>query len=283
MSLIRLPKTLRLWRPVTLGSRWSSSTSLPDFNPLPSFRLTRPPNPKWDLGRGLDDGPDSEGWREDETKGWKSWSTTDLVGRDLYRLLTSAVIPRPIAFVSTISQDGVRNLAPMSYFSLISHDPPLLTMSLTLSKRRPKDTRENIKATKEFTVNIISEPFAEAANVCSVEAPAHVDEWLVSGLTPEASTLVKPPRVKESALYNLMDIPSLRTHEITTTLVFGLIKQIHVRNVVLSEDEATVDPAKLRPVARLGGSTFARLGEGFDLERPSWKALKERIQQMKPN
>ena len=72
----------------------------------------------------------------------------------------------------------------------ISHDPPLLTVSLTLSKRRPKDTRENIKDTKEFTVNVISEPFVEAANACAVEAPAHVDEWIVSGLTPEPSVSV---------------------------------------------------------------------------------------------
>lgn len=145
----------------------------------------------------------------------------------VYKLLTSAVIPRPIAFVSTISEDGVRNLAPMrcvpwsqrmmimmvtslaqTVISIwyvepallisiraqscnphfqVSHNPPLLSVSLSLSKRRPKDTRENIKATKEFTVSIISEPFVEAANVCSVEAPAHVDEWVVSGLTPEPS------------------------------------------------------------------------------------------------
>ena len=77
-----------------------------------------------------------------------------------------------------------------------------------------------------------------------------------------------------------MDIVSPKLQEITTTLVFGLIKHIHVRNAVLTEDGQTVDPAKLRPVARLGGSTFARLGEGFDLERPSWKDLKERIKRM---
>lgn len=78
-------------------------------------------------------------------------------------------------------------LVNMSNISQISHDPPLLTVSLTLSKRRPKDTRENIKATKQFTVSIISEPFVEAANSCAVEAPAHVDEWVVSGLTPQSS------------------------------------------------------------------------------------------------
>ena len=77
-----------------------------------------------------------------------------------------------------------------------------------------------------------------------------------------------------------MDIVSPRTQEVTTTLVFGLIKHIHVRNAVLAEDGQTIDPTKLRPVARLGGSTFVRFGEVFDLERPSWKVLKDRIESM---
>ncbi|EKM54126.1 uncharacterized protein PHACADRAFT_96449, partial [Phanerochaete carnosa HHB-10118-sp] len=125
-----------------------------------------------------------------------------------YKLLTSAVIPRPIAFVSTVSSDDIPNLAPMSYFSLVSpcitrvpltailtgllniqiaHNPPLLSVSFSLSPGKPKDSRENILSTKEFTVSIISEPLVEAANACSVNAPPDVDEWVVSGLTPESS------------------------------------------------------------------------------------------------
>ncbi len=86
-----------------------------------------------------------------------------------------------------------------------------------------------------------------------------------------------------SQLYDMKDIASPRTHEITTSLIFGLIKEIHVRNAVLTEDQLTIDPNKLRPVARLGGSTYARLGEAFDLERPSWKALKEQIEHLRSN
>jgi flavin reductase (DIM6/NTAB) family NADH-FMN oxidoreductase RutF len=73
----------------------------------------------------------------------------------------------------------------------VSHNPPLLSVSFQLPTKRPKDTRENIRSTKEFTVNIISEPFVEAANSCSVEAPDYVDEWLISGLTPEPSVSLK--------------------------------------------------------------------------------------------
>ena len=81
-------------------------------------------------------------------------------------------------------------------------------------------------------------------------------------------------------LYQSTDISALKSEEITTTLILGLIKRIHVRNAVLTENRQTVDPAKLRPMARLAGGTYARLGTGFDLERASWKALKERIEEM---
>ena len=80
-----------------------------------------------------------------------------------------------------------------------------------------------------------------------------------------------------------MDIRSARTQEVTTSLVFGLIKRIHIRKSVLAEDGATVDAAKLRPVARLGGTTFVRLGEAFDLGRPSWKGLRDEIEDMHRN
>ncbi|KAL4250010.1 hypothetical protein ABKN59_005932 [Abortiporus biennis] len=257
-------------------SNFTNSTNTdpqpPPFNTSGSFRITQPPNPSWKLGDGLlVDNELGRIWKEDEHKGWKTWITEEHKprDRDIYKLLTSAVTPRPIAYVSTLSEDGVPNLAPMSYFSLVADEPPLLSISLLLSPRKPKDTRENIQATKEFTVNIISEPFIEAANACAIEAPSDVDEWIVSGLTPLQSHHVKAPCVKESAfsmeceLYELKDITPPGATNPTTTLIL-------------------VDPGKLRPVARLGGSTFARLGEGFNLSRPSWKALKESIRQVQP-
>ncbi|KAJ8696771.1 hypothetical protein PTI98_006612 [Pleurotus ostreatus] len=115
---------------------------------------------------------------------YKSWDfAADVPPKNGYKVLTSAIIPRPIAFVSSVSAEGAPNLAPFSYFSMVSHNPPLLSISFSLSPRRPKDTRENILSTKKFTVNIISDDFIEAANSTSVEAPADVDEWLISGLT----------------------------------------------------------------------------------------------------
>ncbi|KAF7984236.1 hypothetical protein HWV62_16052 [Athelia sp. TMB] len=261
----------------------TSASELHSFSKPPSFQLTQPPNPTWRTGQGMiEDAVGAMEWKRQEETGWKTWALGDMQSKDIYPLLTSAIIPRPIAFVSSLSPDGVPNLAPFSYFSMVSHDPPLLSISFSLSPRRPKDTRENILATKEFTVNIISEPFIEAANATSVEAPSDVDEWVLSGLTRMDSVDVKPACVRESAasfeceLYHVQGIPP-NSPSPTHTLVLGLIKRAHTRNAVMAEDGKTLDPAKLRAVARLGGKMYGRAGEGFELARPSWKSMKEEL------
>jgi flavin reductase (DIM6/NTAB) family NADH-FMN oxidoreductase RutF len=116
----------------------------------------------------------------------------------LYQLMLSGIVPRPIAFVSTISNDGVENLAPFSWFNMVTHDPPTLSIACTNGLARIKDTTNNIKSGNGFTVNIISEPFAQQANACSINTPEKMSEWPISGLTKEPSLLVKAARVKES-------------------------------------------------------------------------------------
>ena len=125
--------------------------------------------------------------------------------------MTSAIVPRPIAFVSTISKSGHENLAPFRYagwmiillidaneihswFNMVSHSPPLVSISVRISDsgEHVKDTADNIRSTREFTVSMISEPWANNANMCGIDAPPEVDEWLVSGLTkvPSVSSVV---------------------------------------------------------------------------------------------
>ncbi|KAJ6587003.1 hypothetical protein DFH09DRAFT_1142247 [Mycena vulgaris] len=262
-------------RRLALGPRRSYSLPRSQFNPEATFQFTEPPSSSWKPGDG-------------ETAQWldhaiprKSFDFTQLASRDSYKLLTSAIVPRPIALVSSLSADGVPNLAPFSYFSMVGHIPPLVSISFSLSQKRSKHTRENISATKEFTVNIVSEAFVEAANSTAAEAPASVDEWILSGLTPTPSTLVKPACVMQSAvsleceLYFLKDLSPPNSELVTTTLVLGLIKQAHIHESVLAEDGASVDPRKLRPIARLGGTTYSRVLEGFDVERTSWKTVKD--------
>ncbi|KAF5370790.1 hypothetical protein D9758_002001 [Tetrapyrgos nigripes] len=252
------------------------ATRAPQCSP---FRFTQPPNPSWQLGQGAH----KEFLEKSGDVPKKTWIMNETNPKDTYKLLTTCIVPRPIAFVSTLATDGTPNLAPFSYFSMVSHNPPLLSISFSLSPRRPKDTRENILNTKQFTVNIISEEFAEAANITSVESPASNDEWKLSGLTMEPSTEVKPAMVKEShismecELNFAHDVTDLTTSQITNTLVLGLIKRVHVRESVLNEDGSQVNPTALNPLARLGGLSYATLGDGFDIARPSWKAVREEI------
>ena len=96
------------------------------------------------------------------------------------------MVPRPIAFVSSISAEGVRNLAPFSFFNAICGEPPVICFSISMREPR-KDTLANVRATGEFVVNIVSEDIAEQMNLASGEYPSHVDEFEVSGLTPAPS------------------------------------------------------------------------------------------------
>jgi len=253
------------------------NSTRPPFNHASKFRLVDAPSPSWRVSDGLPS--EINHWKEVVSANRKTWDFTNLENiRDSYKILTSAIVPRPIALVSTLSLDGIPNLAPFSYFSMVSHNPPMISLSFSLSKRRPKDTRNNILNSKEFTVSIISEPFVEAANSTSVESSADHDEWIFSGLTKESSHLVKPPFVRESAicmegeLYDAKDLCLPPSNKPTTTVILGLIRKVHVRESVLSEDGKTVDPGKLQCVSRLGGTTYARLLEGFDVPRITWKS-----------
>src|SRR5579864_5942239 len=111
--------------------------------------------------------------------------------QNVYKLLIGSVVPRPIGFISTISADGQRNLAPFSFFNAVCGDPPIVMFAPTFREPR-KDSYLNIQATGEFVVNIVTEEIAEQMNLCSGNYPPEVDEFQVSGLTPVPSDLVRP-------------------------------------------------------------------------------------------
>jgi flavin reductase (DIM6/NTAB) family NADH-FMN oxidoreductase RutF len=190
---------------------------------------------------------------------------------NIYKLLVGAVVPRPIAFVSTISPDGVPNLAPFSFFTVASANPPVLCF--TASYRQPcKDTLVNVRAVKEFVVNIVSEEFAAKMNVTSGEYPYAVDEFAISGLTPSPSDLVRPPRVKESHIN--MECKLLQTVEVSNkhlggTLILGEVVRFHIDDAII--EEFRIDPDKLAAVGRMAGNTYAKTTDRFDLIRPQVK------------
>ena len=191
--------------------------------------------------------------------------------RNIYKLMIGSIVPRPIAFVSSLSAEGIPNLAPFSYFTAISANPPAICFSpmIRSSDGKHKDTLNNIEATREFVVNIVSEEFAEQMNLCSGEYPPDVDEFQVSGLTPAPSDLVKPARVKESHVNmecRLLQIVRVSEKPLGGSLVIGEVVRFHVDNALF--DDFRIDPAKLRAIGRMGGTRYARTTDLFDLIRP---------------
>jgi flavin reductase (DIM6/NTAB) family NADH-FMN oxidoreductase RutF len=186
-----------------------------------------------------------------------------------YRILVGAVVPRPIAFVSTISPEGVRNLAPFSFFNVVCGDPPVICFS-PIWRNPPKDTIVNIRATGEFVVNIVSEDFADRMNICSGEYPSNVDEFSMSGLTPVDSVVVRPPRVKESHVNmecRLMQIVDVSARPMGGSLVIGEVVRFHVDDAVI--EDFRIDADKLGAVGRMSGSDYARTRDRFSLIRPA--------------
>jgi len=190
---------------------------------------------------------------------------------DIYKLMIGMIVPRPIAFVSTVDAAGIRNLAPFSYFTACSSNPPMVCFSTTVrSGPRPhKDTLENVRATGEFVVNIVSEEFAEKMNMTSAEVPPEVDEFLLSGLTPIASDLVKPSRVAESKAQmecRLRQIITVSDKPGGGFLILGEVLRFHVLESLL--DGYKIDPDKLKAIGRMGGPTYARTRDRFEMQRP---------------
>ncbi len=189
----------------------------------------------------------------------------------VYKLMIGAIVPRPIAFVSSISTGGRRNLAPFSFFNGVSGDPPVICFSATYRDPR-KDTYLNIQATREFVVNIVSEEIAEQMNLCSGDYPHGTDEFEISGLTPVASDLVRAPRVAESRVSmecRLMQIVEVGTRFTRTggaSLILGEVARFHVEDGLA--ENFRVDPEKLRAIGRMGGNEYARTRDRFEMIRP---------------
>lgn len=183
----------------------------------------------------------------------------------VYRFLISAVVPRPIAFVSTLSLSGTANLAPFSYFNAVSSEPPLVAIAIADRADDPKDTLRNIRETREYVVNIVSESLLDAMVRTAGEWPRAVSEFGPSGLTPAPSERVRPPYVAESPLQ--LECTLYREVPLGNSfLMVGEVVLARVRDDVMVDGR--VDPARLAPVGRLGGELYAPLGPVLKRSRP---------------
>jgi flavin reductase (DIM6/NTAB) family NADH-FMN oxidoreductase RutF len=167
----------------------------------------------------------------------------------------------------------VRNLAPFSFFTAISANPPVICFSPMIrgSDGTRKDTLNNIAATKEFVVNIVSEDFAEKMNVCSAEFPPDTDEFQKSQLTAVPSDLVKPPRVAESPINmecRLVQIVEVSTKPLGGSIVLGEVLRFHIRDDDRLFDNFKIDPDVLKAIGRMGGPIYTRTSDRFCMERP---------------
>ena len=194
----------------------------------------------------------------------------DLEQTAIYKLLTGIVIPRPIGWISTISEDGINNLAPFSYFNAVGDDPPHVMFSTVHSNNLNKDTLNNVLATKQFVVNMVTEDLAEQMNRTSQPIPANESEFELAGLTPIASSLVLPPRVKECKI--TMECEMVHHYQLENsktggaTIVIGKIVLFHIDESVLL-DNYKINLETYKPIARLAGSNYSKLGDIFSIKR----------------
>ncbi|HEY9677753.1 MAG TPA: flavin reductase family protein [Drouetiella sp.] len=197
--------------------------------------------------------------------------------QDLYKILIGSVVPRPIAWVSTIGKNGVTNLAPFSFFNCFGIDPPILAFApgyKSISKqgsevvREMKDTLRNIVDTNEFVINVVSAELGEQMNQCAAEYPPEVSEFGKVGVTAGKSTFVQAPRVVESPVNFECKLLQLIQHG-NNNMVLGEIVAMHVDERVIGE-RGHIKNEELRAIGRMAGNWYTDTQNGnFELIRPS--------------
>lgn len=192
--------------------------------------------------------------------------------QDNYKLIIGSVVPRPIAFVSTVSQDGQLNLAPFSFYTGVCSNPPTILFCPMVrgSDGLKKDTLLNIEETGEFVVNVVNEDIVSQMNQTAAEFPRGVNEFEAAGLTPAPSDIIKPPRVLESPLSmecKLQQVVYIGEGGTGSgSVVLGTVVRFHVRKDLYQSGR--VDTMSLKPVARLAGSAYCPVRDVFEVQRP---------------
>ncbi|BEI94564.1 uncharacterized protein CcaverHIS019_0701360 [Cutaneotrichosporon cavernicola] len=211
----------------------------PPFDHERSFDMMQTPDTQFKVGQGLNKLPNAHKFAHDNAE-WRDIIPESLGLGERYKLLVTAITPRPVAFVSSMSKEGHHNLAPFSYFNMVSHNPPTIMVSIQ-NNPSGRDGKKGIRQSDTIT----------------------------------------PPFVAESAFS--MECELVHSHEIVSddksivyTMVLGRVKRIHAKEFIFDpKDKYRVLPEALMPVARLGGLTFARVVQGYDLARPRWEEVKD--------
>ena len=212
---------------------------------------------------------------KDGTFPMQTFDAQQLSSAENYKLLAGSIVPRPIAWVSTVDAAGNRNLAPYSFFTVACANPPIVCFCPSVREPKngllaSKDTLANIRATGEFVVNIVSEELAEAMNATAAQLPPGTDEFTLTGLTPVPGQLVGAPRVAEAQVQmecRLREIVEASSLPMGGSIVLGEVVLFHVSDAVL-EPGLHIAPEKLQAIGRMAGAAYVRTTDRFDLERP---------------
>lgn len=189
----------------------------------------------------------------------------------LYKLLTGTIIPRPIGWISTLDKNGINNLAPFSYFNMVSSNPPCVMFSTRRDDNKNKDTLNNVLQNEEFVVNLVTQNVVDQMNATAASVESTIDEFQLANLTPIDSISVNPKRVKESLVH--LECQKIHHYFIkdemgneTACVVIGQVKILHVDDSILQENNR-INLEKYKPIARLAGSNYGTLGEIFSIKR----------------
>lgn len=195
----------------------------------------------------------------------------NLTQRENYKLLIGSIIPRPVAVVSTQSADGIVNIAPFSFFNIVSSEPVILSLAIQRKEGELKDTARNLLATKEAVVHILDQTNVQEANKTAALLPADQSELTVSGFTTTTSKTIAVPGLKEASvrLETILHqhVPIKKDQQTTADLLL-----LEVVGYQIAEDvyqDGKIDPRALQAVSRLAGNSYATIGEIFDIKRPS--------------
>jgi flavin reductase (DIM6/NTAB) family NADH-FMN oxidoreductase RutF len=188
----------------------------------------------------------------------------------VYKLLIGCVVPRPIAWVSTVSADGVPNLAPFSFFMGVCNEPPTIAFSSSRREGNKKDTVANAEHTGDFVVNVVDDPLAERMNLTSGEYPPEVDEFVLTGLTAAPGVKVRAPRLAEAPISLECRVDRIiSVGRGPNSLVLGEIVCFHVRDGLYDPATGRIDMHELRPVGRLAGNLYSHIHDIFEMKRPN--------------
>ena len=191
--------------------------------------------------------------------------------RENYKFLIGAIIPRPIAFVTSVTEEGVVNAAPFSFFNIVSSNPPMISVSVQRKQGEMKDTARNILANRQFVVHIVDTDNVEKVNETAASLPPEESEVEMTGLTLVESTKIDVPGVKEAKVRFECELETAlelggEENNPGCDLIIGKVVYYHIEESIY--EDGRIDPQELAAISRLAGNDYAKIGEQFTIKRP---------------